>query len=131
MSLREYFEGAKGLGVLATADADGRVNVALYARPHVMDDETVAFIMSDRLSHTYLESNPHAAYLFHEAGEGHDGKRLQLTRLREVTDREAIDALRRRDLPSVCLPDDGESRYLVYFRVDSIRPLVGAGGGLK
>jgi len=32
MKLSEYFEQAKGIGVLATADAHGKVNVAIYAR---------------------------------------------------------------------------------------------------
>ncbi len=82
MSLREYFENTRGRGVLATASADGKVDVAVYARPHAIDDETIAFIMADRLSHRNLESNPHAAYLFLESGEGYNGKRLFLTRLR-------------------------------------------------
>ena len=66
MSLGEYFEKTKGLGVLATADSKGKVDAAIYSRPHVMDDETVAFIMADRLTHNNLQSNPHAAYLFKE-----------------------------------------------------------------
>ena len=70
MGLRESFEHSRGLGVLATADANGEVDVAVYARPHVLDDVTVAFIMRDRLSHANLQSNPHAAYLFYEAAAG-------------------------------------------------------------
>jgi hypothetical protein len=68
MDLYEYFEGAKGLGVLATADDQGRVDVAVYASPHVMDDSTITFIMADRLTHHNLQSNAHAAYLFKEDG---------------------------------------------------------------
>lgn len=30
MKLSEYFENAKGVGVLATADAGGKVNTAVY-----------------------------------------------------------------------------------------------------
>ena len=78
MDFREYFENTKGTSVLATADAEGHVNVAIYGRPHVADDGTIAFIMADRLSRRYVQSNPHAAYLFREAGGGHTGKRLQL-----------------------------------------------------
>jgi hypothetical protein len=39
MNLDEYFESAKGRGVLATADKDGQVNLAMYARPYFMDDD--------------------------------------------------------------------------------------------
>ena len=72
MNLREYFENAKGTGVLATADADGKVNVAIYSRPHFLteDDQQVSFIMNDRLSHDNVEANSHAAYLFVEETEG-------------------------------------------------------------
>ena len=60
MTLEAYFEEHKGFGVLSTADGEGRVNAAVYSRPHVMGDGTVAFIMWDRLTHANLQSNPHA-----------------------------------------------------------------------
>ena len=124
MTLSEYFEATRGTGVLATADADGNVDAAIYARPHFEDEETVAFIMADRLSHANLQTNPKAAYLFVQAGEGYEGKRLHLTRLREETDPEKISALRRRPSPIDC-PTDEAARFLVYFHVDRVRPLVG------
>jgi hypothetical protein len=86
MDLQEYFEKHKGSGILATADADGNVDLAVYARPHVNDDETLAFIMRDRLSHQNLQSNPRAAYIFLEEGRSYRGKRLYLTRSSEETD---------------------------------------------
>lgn len=69
MNLSEYFETAEGLGILSTADSSGRVNSAVYGRPHVIDEETVAFIMAERLTYSNLRSNPSALYLFKEAGE--------------------------------------------------------------
>ena len=125
MSLKEYFEGSKGFGALATASADGSVDVAVYARPHVVDEETVAFIMADRLSHRNLQSNTHAAYLFREDAAGYAGKRLHLTKVKEETDAEGIQALRRRKTPIACEPEEGEARYLVTFHVERVRPLVG------
>lgn len=124
MTLESYFNEAKGTGVLATADSSGQVDVAIYARPHFLDEQTVAFIMADRLSHRNLQSNPHAAYLFIEGGEGYRGKRLHLTKVREETEPKAIQALRRRPLPAECGVEN-ESRFLVHFRVDRVRPLVG------
>ena len=124
MTLSEYFESAKGTGVLATANAAGEVDAALYGRPHVIDDRTIAFIMADRLSHRNLLSNPHATYLFVERGEGYKGKRLYLTKVSEETDPQKIQALRRRPLPAECGVEN-EARFLVHFRVDHVRPLVG------
>ena len=58
----------KGTGVLATADADGKVDVAIYSRPHFLgeDDTEIALIMNDKLSHDNVDANPNAAYLFIE-----------------------------------------------------------------
>lgn len=123
MSLSEYFESTKGVGVLGSADADGRVDVAIYARPHVIDEQTVAFIMADRLTHQNVQSNPHAAYLFKEEGKGYKGKRLFLTKIKEETDKALIDSLRRRQYDE--LKDKKE--YLVYFRIDQVLPLLGPG----
>ena len=57
MDLKEYFENTKGVGVLATADSDGKVDAAIYARPHFMDDGTLAVISRDRLTHHNLQSS--------------------------------------------------------------------------
>lgn len=124
MNLAEYFETVRGTGVLATADREGRVNVALYARPRVSEDGTLAFIMADRLTHQNLEQNPHAAYLFTEHGAELAGVRLSLTKVRESDDPELVAKLRRRAYP----PDveAGMKRLrVVYFTLDHQRPLVG------
>ncbi len=125
MELKEYFETAKGTGVLATADLNGKVDVAIYRHPYVMEDGTVAFIMADHLSHENLQSNPQVAYLFVEAGGGYKGKRLYLTKVKEETDPQRIAALRRRTTPASCHPSEREQRFLVHFRLDRVRPLVG------
>lgn len=121
MNLSAYFDQTEGLGVLATADSKGQVNAAIYARPHFFDEETVAFIMADRQSHANLASNPHAAYLFRESGAKHAGKRLYLTKLREEADSPLIETLRR---GKHGMGARGK-RFLVYFHIDKVRPLLG------
>ncbi len=123
MNMRDYFENAKGRGVLATADSEGKVDVAVYSRPHIMDDGTVAFIMADRLTHHNLQSNPHAAYLFMEDGEEYVGKRLFLTKIREEQDTDLLYQLRRRKYPK----DEKGPKFLAFFRVDKELPLIGPG----
>ena len=129
MSLNVYFATARGIGVLSTSNRDGKVNVAVYSRPHFLGegDDEVAFIMNDRLSHDNLQSNPHAAYLFVEDGQGYVGKRLFLTKVREETDTGKIRATRRRQQPSEWADPGADKKYLVHFRVDGIRPLIGTG----
>ena len=123
MKLDEYFDRKKGVGVLSTADGEGKVDAAIYARPHFMADGTVAFIMRSRLSHHNLQSNPHATYLFKEEGPGYRGKRLFLTKLREEENTELLESLRRRKSAY----GNGEDRFLVFFKLDQTLPLVGDG----
>ena len=125
MNLSEYFESKSGRGVLATADSDGKVDVAVYSRPHFIDEETVAYIMTDRLTHKNLQSNPHAAYLFMESGEGYIGKRLYLTKIKEETDSEVINKIRRRKTYAEPEDEKNTSRFLVYFRIDKVIELIG------
>lgn len=126
MDLREYFDSMKGCGILATADAEGVVGAAMYARPHVVDEGIVAFIMLDRLTRRNLRSNPHAAYLFMEEGGGCRGKRFFLTKLDVEKDTDEIVELCRRWYLDV----NEKEEFLVYFRIDKILPLIGNGEGL-
>lgn len=124
MTLSEYFESTHGRYILATADSKGIVDAAVYSRPHVIDEETVVLIMLDHLSHANLQSNPHAVFLFMEAGEKYMGKRLFLTKIREEEDQETIEQFRRRK--SYYLPEeDKKRRFLVFSRIDKVLPLVG------
>jgi hypothetical protein len=125
MDLKTYFESSKGIGVLSTADSEGNVDSALYARPHIMEDGSMALIMRDRLSHANLQSNPRAAYLFLEEGPGYKGKRFFLTKISEEQDEEKIESLRRR-----CYDPDEKLQqgavFLVYFRIERELPLIGS-----
>jgi hypothetical protein len=121
MDLEQYFNNTKGLGVLSTADSSGKVNAAVYARPHFMEEGTLVFIMRDRLTHANLQSNPHAVYLFKEDGPGYTGKRLYLDKVKEDQNPELIKSLRRRKYSEETL----EERFLVFFRLDKELPLLG------
>ena len=123
MSLAEYFEDIKGLGVLATSDLDGNVDIAVYSRPYIINEKTVAFSMMEKLSYSNIQSNPKAAYMFVEEGAGYKGKRLHLTKTGEEKDEERIKQIKQQH--SKAKDYDGKVRHLIYFTVDKIRPLVG------
>jgi hypothetical protein len=125
MNLSEYFKNTKGVGILATADSDGKVDAAVYARPHIMEDESIAFIMWNRLSYANLQSNPYAAYIFMEDGSGYKGKRLYLIKTREEKNSELIKELSSRSYDSD-KEDLKESRRLVYFNLEKELPLIGS-----
>jgi hypothetical protein len=125
MNLSEYFEKATGMGILATADSAGAVDAAVYAKPHFIDEETVAFIMADRLTHHNVQQNPRAAYLFREAGEKYVGKRLYLRRTKEIQDTKLVSEMRRKKYPEIVGKYGDENKFVVYFKIDKVLPLVG------
>lgn len=127
MDLKNYFESAQGLGVLSTANDEGKVNAALYSKPHVIDDAHVAFIMADRLTHANIRKNPHAIFLFKEDGPGYQGKRFYITREKETDDKALIERTCKREYNApYCEPEYLTNTFLVTFSVRSVEPLVGA-----
>ena len=126
MSLKTYFSDTKGTSVLATVDPQGQPNSAIYSRPHVMNDGTVAFIMANRRTYANIQANPQASYLFVEEGEGWRGKRLGLTRVREEKDPDVIAQFRRKSYPPEEEAKVGDLT-MVYFEVNEELPLIGPG----
>ena len=124
MNLKEYFDNTEGTGILATADSDGTVDIAVYAKPEVIDDSTIAFVMKERLSHQNLKTNLSAAYMFIEKGEGYTGKRLYLTKIREEINTSVIQEFIKKQ-PVIASSKDDSNKYIVFFRVEDIWPLVG------
>jgi hypothetical protein len=126
MTLKEYLHSVSGKGVLSTADADGKVDAAIYSKPHMLEDDTLAFIMRDHLTHHNLGSNPYATYLFIEDGPRYNGIRLFLKKIREDTDPDLIAKMTRRHLTSEQDKAKGP-KFLVYFVLEKILPLIGSG----
>ena len=126
MKLSDYFEKTEGVGVLATADAEGNVDAALYGRPHFLDEETIAFIAAEKLTHRNLQSNPHAVYLFKES-DRYGGRRLYLTKTGEEKDSPLIEQIRRRKYPEVEGKYKTGSKYLILFHLVKVLPLIGEG----
>ena len=110
MDIKDYFENAEGNGILSTADGKGKVDAAIYSRPHFMDDGTIALIMRDRLTHhaehvIVLARGQVRTVLFDSAGE--DQRRVR-------AGREQVADLQHREL----------------FDPDVVRHLDGAGEGV-
>ncbi len=123
MNWRDYFEKTTGKGFLATGGRSGEIDIAIYSRPHVMEDGTLAFGMTDRLTHANLQENPYAVYAFNE--KGYKGVRLYLEKVKEETEGPLLQEIRKRADEVVC-PGTGDAiKYVVYFRVTKDLPLVG------
>ncbi len=127
MDLKDYFAKAKGMGILATADAEGKVDLAIYAKPVVIDEQTIVFVMRERLSHQNIRHNPNAAYMFVERPSNEGGVRLYLSVLREETNVSVVEQIIK-EHPEICPHPDEANKYLVHFRVERVRELVGGRG---
>ena len=124
MTLKEYFNNTRGTGVLATADNEGRTDAAIYSRPHIIDDGSLAFIMRERLSLNNLQSNPYATFLFMEQAAHINGIRLFMKKTGEDTNEELISSMTRRNLT----PEKDKAagpKHIVYFNLEKILALVG------
>ena len=124
MSLTEYFKSTEGIGILATSDSEGNVNLAIYSRPYIIDENKIAFSMLERTSYANLQSNPKAAFMFIEKGEGYKGKRLYLTKANEETNQQRIEEIKSQQ-PKQHKSKTESARHFVYFTLDKARPLVG------
>ena len=126
MDLKNYFTTTTGTGILATADLKGQVNAAVYSRPHVNDDGTLSFIMANKLTHSNLQENPSAAYLFQENDPGYKGCRLFLKKKSEEKNPALVEEICKR-----CKLHGAEGEvkelFVVHFEVEKTLPLIGAG----
>lgn len=124
MDLASYFKETEGVGILGTCDPQQQVDLALYSRPVVIDETTIALVMKHRHSHQNLQDNLKAAYLFLENGPGYKGLRMHLTKQREEKNQSLIELLRQKE-PTMFPKGDDSAKHLVFFTVDQIRSLTG------
>ena len=67
--LMDYFNKQPRLGCLSTSGKDGKVDVACFGSPRMVDHKTV--VMSVRKNRTFLnlQQNPNAVFMIMEPGE--------------------------------------------------------------
>jgi hypothetical protein len=122
MNLDSYFENVLGVGILATSDASGNVDAAIYAKPCVIDEKIIAFSILEYTSYSNVMANPNACFLFMEKGEGFKGYRFYIKQKGEETDPDNIKMLKKTH-NLMDMPTD-QKRHLVYFKINHIRPLI-------
>jgi hypothetical protein len=123
MKLAELFpEG--GRGVIGTADANGAVNLAVFATPHVIDEETLAWGFTEGRSLANLKENPHASYLYLAPSRGYSGWRLALTLIKETGEGELLASVKEAAMRAAGPQAGAAVKRVVYFKVDEVRPLI-------
>jgi hypothetical protein len=123
MNLAELF-AKPGMGVMSTSSSDGRVNSAIYARPHVVDETTLVWGMTDRRTYQNLASNRHAAFLFKTGGPGFSGVRLGLELIRTEESGDLLESIKK-NTEEIVGPGAGAAvTHAAWFRVTEVRPLI-------
>ncbi len=123
MTLSEYLSPG-GTGVIATADKDGTINTAIYAAPHVVNDETVAWGMSEGRTYRNLRENPNAAFLHQRPGDGASGVRMTLRLEKIQASGSVLDTVRERARRSAGAAAADMVKYVAFFKVVEMRPLM-------
>jgi len=112
-----------GRGVIGTASKAGVVNMAVYAVPHIVDAETVAWGMTDGRTWDNVRENPNASYAYFAPGEGFRGARLTLTLAHTEDSGGMLEKIRERTASSS--PGNPLAvKHVAYFKVVETRALV-------
>jgi hypothetical protein len=67
--LMDYFNKRPRLGTLSTASKDGRVDVAYFGSPRMVDENTVTMVLYKDRTLANLQENPHAVFMIMEPGK--------------------------------------------------------------
>lgn len=123
MNLAELFTNP-GLGVMSTSSSDGKVNSAIYARPHVIDETTLVWGMTDKRTYQNLTRNRHAAFLFKTGGPGFTGVRLGLELIKTEEEGEVLEMIKQ-NTDEIVGPGAGAAvTHAGWFKVTETRPLI-------
>jgi hypothetical protein len=123
MNLSELFTHP-GLGVMSTSSSDGKVNSAVYARPHVIDETTLVWGMTDKRTYQNLTRNRHAAFLFKIGGPGFSGVRLALELIKTEEEGDLL-AIIKANTDEIVGPGAGAAvTHAAWFRVVEVRDLI-------
>lgn len=123
MNLAELFSHP-GLGVMSTASPDGTVNSAVYARPHVIDETTLVWGMTDKRTFQNLTRNRHAAFLFKTGGPGFSGVRLALELIKTEESGPMLAKIKE-NADATVGPGTGTAvTHTVWFTVTEVRALI-------
>jgi len=128
--LMEYFNKMPRLGSLSTSGKDGRVNVAVFGSPRMMDEKRV--IMATRKNRTFanLQENPYAVFMIMEPGKTSSewrGLRVYLKMTGFKTEGEELAAFRKEIAKRVSEEAAKAIHAAVAFEVYDVRPLVDTG----
>jgi len=130
--LMDYFNKQPRIGVLSTANRDGKVDAAVLGSPRMVDEKTIIVALGKNRTFEYLQENPNAVFIIVEQGEGATlegwkGLRVYLRMKEYATSGDILDAYKREAAQVVGEEAMAMIHALVKFEISEVRPLVDAG----
>ena len=131
--LMEYFNTNQArLGTLSTANTAGKVNVAHFGTPRMIDEKTIVVGIGQNRTFANLQDNPNAVFMIMEPGgappEWH-GVRIYLTMTACQTSGETLESIRSKIAQAAGEDAAKMMHAAVIFEIHEIRPVADFGQG--
>jgi len=130
--LMDYFNKRPRLGCLSTANKEGKVNVAYFGSPQMIDEKTIVMGLGKNRTFAYLQENPQGVFMIMEPGKTPTewkGVRLYVKMTECHTSGEKLDSFKAQ-LAKVAGEAAAKIIYAaVTFEVYDIKPLADFGQG--
>ena len=130
--LVDYFNKQPRIGLLSSANKEGKVDAAIFCSPMMLDEKTVVMGLGENRTFEYLQENPNAVFTIVESGEtimDWKGLRVYLKMKEYATSGETLETYKKQ-VTKVAGEDAAAMIHAtVTFEVAEIRPLVDMGQG--
>jgi hypothetical protein len=130
--LMDYFNKQPRLGCMSTSGKDGKVDVACFGSPHMVDEKTVIMGISKNRTFENLQDNPNAVFMIMEPGKTPaewKGVRVYLKMKKCETSGESLEKIRGQIAQRAGEAAAKRVHAAVTFEVGEVRPVVDFGQG--
>ena len=130
--LMEYFNKQPRLGCMSTSGKDGKVNVACFGSPQMIDEKTVVMGLGKNRTFENLRQNPNAVFMIMEPGKTSSewkGVRVYLKMKGCETSGEKLEKMRAQIAKVAGEAAAKTVHAAVTFEIDDVRPVIDFGQG--
>ncbi len=128
--LMEYFNKQPRLGCMSTSGKGGKVNVACFGSPQMVDEKTVVMGLGKNRTFDNLQENPNAVFIIMEPGKTASewkGVRVYLKMKECVTSGEKLEKMRTQIAKVAGEAGAKKIHSVVTFGIDEVRPIIDFG----
>jgi hypothetical protein len=130
--LMEYFNKQPRLGCMSTSGKGGKVNVACFGSPHMVDEKTVIMGISKNRTFENLLENPNSVFMIMEPGKTSaewKGIRVYLRMKKYETSGGQLEKIRGQIAQRAGEAAAKRVHAAVTFEVGEVRPIIDLGQG--